>query len=65
VCGVIRQTLSELLDAEVSAEIRILYGGSVKSSSSGELFAQPEIDGGLVGGASMDPLEFSRIVMSA
>lgn len=65
VCGMIRATLGELLDPEVAAEIRILYGGSVKSSNAAELFSQPDIDGGLVGGASMDPLEFSRIVMSA
>ena len=65
VCGMIRRNVAELLDADVAEEIRILYGGSVKSSNSGELFAQPEIDGGLVGGASLDPLEFSRIVMSA
>lgn len=65
VCGMIRQSVAAQLDSEVAEEIRILYGGSVKSSNSGELFAQPEIDGGLVGGASLDPLEFSRIVMSA
>lgn len=65
VCSMIRQTLSNLLDPNVAEEIRILYGGSVKSSNSGELFAQSDIDGGLVGGASLDPLEFSRIVMSA
>lgn len=65
VCGMIRRSVAELLDSDVAEEIRILYGGSVKSSNSGELFAQPEIDGGLVGGASLDPLEFSRIVMSA
>lgn len=65
VCGIIRSNLAELLDQDVAREIRILYGGSVKSSNSGELFGQPEIDGGLVGGASLDPLEFARIVMSA
>ena len=65
VCGLIRARLAALFDGDVAQEIRILYGGSVKSSNSGELFAQPEIDGGLVGGASLDPMEFSRIVMSA
>lgn len=65
VCRMIRGVMAELLDSEVAQEIRILYGGSVKSSNSGELFAQSDIDGGLVGGASLDPLEFSRIVMSA
>lgn len=65
VCGVIRETLAELLDSDVSEEIRVLYGGSVKGNNSDELFHQANIDGGLVGGASLDPLEFSRIVMSA
>lgn len=65
VCGMIRSHLTSMLDAEVAQEIRILYGGSVRSANSEELFSQPEIDGGLVGGASLDPLEFSRIVMSA
>lgn len=65
VCGMVRQTLANMLDSEVAEEIRVLYGGSVKSSNSGELFSQSDIDGGLVGGASLDPLEFSRIVMSA
>lgn len=65
VCGVIRARLSALLDGDVAQEIRILYGGSLKASNSAELFSQPEIDGGLVGGASLDPMEFSRIVMNA
>jgi triosephosphate isomerase len=65
VCGMIRSSLAELLDAETADQIRILYGGSVKSSNSKTLFSQPEIDGGLVGGASLDPHEFSLIVLSA
>ena len=65
VCGLIRQTLCELLDPDVAEEIRILYGGSVKPANATELFQQANIDGGLVGGASLDPMEFSRIVMSA
>jgi triosephosphate isomerase len=65
VCGYIREKLAALLDENVAAEIRILYGGSVKPSNSAELFGQSNIDGGLVGGASLDPMEFSRIVMSA
>lgn len=65
VCGMIRRALGDLLDVEVANEMRILYGGSVKSTNAQELFGQPEIDGGLVGGASLDPMEFSRIVMSA
>lgn len=65
VCGFIRQTISEVADPDVAQQVRILYGGSVKSDNSDELFRQPEIDGGLVGGASLEADVFSRIVMSA
>lgn len=65
VCAMIRATVAETLDPDLAEEVRILYGGSVKASNCEELFDQPNIDGGLVGGASLDPHEFSRIVMSA
>lgn len=65
VCGFIREVLRELLDETVADQIRVLYGGSVKPENVGELFSQVSIDGGLVGGASLDPTSFSRIVMSA
>lgn len=65
VCGQIRSMLSDLLDPDVAQEVRVLYGGSVKPENARELFHQPNIDGGLVGGASLDPGSFSRIVMSA
>lgn len=65
VCGLIRRILGELLDGDVCQEIRVLYGGSVKPENARELFEQPEIDGGLIGGASLDPTSFSRIVMFA
>lgn len=65
ICRFIRTTLGEILDKDVAQEIRVLYGGSVKASNATELFSQDGIDGGLVGGASLDPSEFSRIVMSA
>lgn len=64
-CGLIRAMLGEFLDGDVCKEIRVLYGGSVKPDNARELFEQPEIDGGLVGGASLDPISFSRIVMCA
>lgn len=64
VCGVCRATLDDLCGCDVAGQARVLYGGSVKASNSAELFSQPEIDGGLVGGASLDPMEFSRIVLS-
>ena len=65
VCGLVRETLAELLDKNVAEEIRVLYGGSVKPANASEMFQQDNVDGGLVGGASLDPMEFSRIVMSA
>ncbi len=65
VCGMIRSYLASLLDADVAGEIRVLYGGSVKAANARELFHMPDIDGGLVGGASLDPREFADIVKSA
>ncbi len=65
VAGFIRQTLTTMLGAEVADDVRVLYGGSLKAANCEEIFAQSEIDGGLVGGASLDPQEFSRIVMTA
>jgi triosephosphate isomerase len=65
VCGMIRQTIAGLFDGESADCVRVLYGGSVKSSNSAELFHCANIDGGLVGGASLDPEEFCRIVLSA
>jgi triosephosphate isomerase (TIM) len=49
------------LDEAVGAGLRILYGGSVKGSNAAELFAMPDIDGGLIGGASLDAGEFAAI----
>lgn len=65
VCGFIRKVLASQVDPAIVEHIRVLYGGSVKGANSHELFSQPEIDGGLVGGASLDPSEFSRIVSNA
>jgi triosephosphate isomerase len=59
VCGALRATLREL--SGDAAGVRILYGGSVKSSNVGEIVAQPDIDGALVGGASLDGDEFSKL----
>jgi len=52
-------------DANIAASIRILYGGSVKGNNAAPLFAQPDIDGGLVGGASLDAEEFIKICQAA
>ncbi len=62
VIGFIRKQLGELLGSDVAEATRILYGGSVKSSNTKELMGMPEIDGALVGGASLDATEFSKIV---
>ena len=48
--------------ADAAASLRVQYGGSVKASNIAELMAQDDIDGALVGGASLDPDEFARIV---
>lgn len=62
VCGAIRREVAVLFGQEVSQGVRIQYGGSVKASNISELMAQPDIDGALIGGASLDPDEFARIV---
>lgn len=62
VCGAIRGKLEELYDAQLAAGVRVLYGGSVKSSSIAQLMAEVDVDGALVGGASLDPEEFAKIV---
>lgn len=55
----------ELLDADVAAALRIVYGGSVKPDNAAELFAQPDIDGGLIGGASLVAEDFLAICRAA
>jgi triosephosphate isomerase len=60
--GTIREALRDRFDAATAAATRIQYGGSVKPGNIGELMAMPEIDGALVGGASLDPDDFARIV---
>ena len=61
VCGAIRACIAEIYDEATAEAIRIQYGGSVSAASAPELFAQPDIDGGLVGGASLKP-DFGKIV---
>ena len=58
----IRNKIEEIYGQNVSERVIIQYGGSVKSSNAKELFQMPDIDGGLVGGASLKPEEFSKIV---
>lgn len=62
VCGAIRARVAELYGQEVADAVRIQYGGSVKSGNVAQIMAQPDIDGALVGGASLDADEFVKIV---
>lgn len=61
----IRRTLDEQFGATIAETVRILYGGSVKASNAVEFFTQPDIDGALVGGASLKADEFTGIVQAA
>jgi triosephosphate isomerase len=61
----IRKTLAEMFDPATAAKVRIQYGGSVKPENARELLHQPDIDGALVGGASLDPRSFAKIVQAA
>mgnify|MGYP000777679804 CR=1 FL=1 len=61
VCKAIRECIAEVYDEATAEAIRIQYGGSVNAATAPELFAQPDIDGGLVGGASLKP-DFGKIV---
>ncbi len=64
-CGVIRRVIGEVVGAEAAAAVRIQYGGSVKASNAAELLAQADVDGLLVGGASLDADDFAAIVAAA
>ena len=65
VCGALRSALAERFSPEIAAGIRVLYGGSVKSSNVAEIVAQPDVDGALVGGASLDGIEFATLAANA
>jgi triosephosphate isomerase len=65
VCAAIRATVADGWGADAAASLRIQYGGSVKAATTEELMAQPDVDGALVGGASLDADEFARIVQLA
>lgn len=62
VCAAIREEMENIASAQIAQTMRILYGGSVKSSNVREIMAQPDVDGALVGGASLDPQEFATII---
>jgi len=63
--AMIREVIVELYDGELAQTLRIQYGGSVKPSNAAELLAQPDIDGALVGGASLKADDFAAIVKAA
>ncbi|MBX3097021.1 MAG: triose-phosphate isomerase [Fimbriimonadaceae bacterium] len=65
ICAFIREKIGEHADAESAEDLRVLYGGSVKPNNARELFAQSDIDGGLVGGASLDGPGFVHIIRAA
>jgi triosephosphate isomerase len=62
VCAALRALLAEVAGGDVADGIRVLYGGSVKSSNVVAIMAQADVDGALVGGASLDAEEFAKIV---
>lgn len=61
VCNAIRKELSELANFDVAASVRVLYGGSVNEKNVGELVGQEDVDGALVGGASLDGEKFAQL----
>ena len=65
VCVALRTKLGELYSSELATGVRVLYGGSVKAANAAELLDRPDIDGGLVGGASLDGDEFASICKAA
>ena len=62
VCAHVRSVVADRFGSDAAAAVRIQYGGSVKPNNAPDLMAQPDIDGALVGGASLDPDDFARIV---
>ncbi|ADK28901.1 triose-phosphate isomerase [Corynebacterium pseudotuberculosis] len=65
VCKAIRGLIKELANEKIAAGIRILYGGSVKEETVAEIVGQPDVDGGLVGGASLDGEAFAKLAANA
>ena len=64
-CGALRKQLGSLYSADLAEAVRIQYGGSVKAANAAEILAQPDVDGALVGGASLDGTEFATICVTA
>lgn len=65
VCGFIRTLVAELYDGDAAGKLQIQYGGSMNAQNAAELLSQPDIDGGLIGGASLKAQDFAAIVAAA
>ena len=65
VCALIRNVAQELYSDSAAAALTIQYGGSMNAANAAELLAQPDVDGGLIGGASLKPADFATIVAAA
>ena len=65
VCAIIRETVKGLYDEAAANAMTIQYGGSMNAKNAAELLAQPDVDGGLIGGASLKPADFAEIVKAA
>jgi triosephosphate isomerase (TIM) len=65
VCAALRAKLAAEYDSAIAAKVRILYGGSVKADNAASIVEQDDVDGALVGGASLDPVQFSAICVAA
>ena len=61
----IRQLIAKEISESVASQVRILYGGSVKPGNAGEIFSQDDVDGGLIGGASLKADDFVAIIAAA
>ena len=65
VCSEIRSIIREIYGARPARSVSILYGGSMNAKNAAELLAMPDIDGGLIGGASLKPADFATIIAAA
>ena len=64
-CGVVRHAVLEAHGQEAADAVRIQYGGSMKADNAAELLSRPNIDGGLIGGASLKAKDFAAIIAAA
>ena len=64
-CGVVRAAVGEALGADATEAVRVQYGGSMKPDNAADLLSRPNIDGGLIGGASLKAADFAAIIAAA